>query len=80
MSGAKYKSGDAVYWVEPPGTVRSGVVIRITGNRYVVRRGYEQGVSLPESRLFPTYEAAAATLPEAPVKETRKGRWHWWLE
>lgn len=74
----KYASGDTVYWIEPTSSIREGVVVRSTGNRYVIRRGYEQGVSLPESRLFPTYEAAAATLPTTPEEEKRKGHWHWW--
>lgn len=74
----KYATGDIVYWVEPPRTIRSGSITGITAGRYIIRRGYEQGVSLPESRLFPTYEAAAATLPNRPEEEKRTGRWHYW--
>lgn len=73
---AKFKAGDTVYWIEPPSSIREGTVIRIAGTRYIIRRGYEAGVSLPEGRLYPSYEAAAATLPAKP--EQRTGRWHWW--
>ena len=76
----KYKPGDTVYWIEPPSSVRSGEVIRIAGTRYIIRKGYEAGVSLPESRLYPNYDAAAATLPaKAESQRVRKGHWSDWV-
>lgn len=78
MNQTTYKPGETVYWIEFPSTVREGKVIRSTGNRYIIRRGYEQGVCLPENRLFPTYEAAAATLPQKTEEQRRTGHWHWW--
>ena len=50
---------------KPGNTIRSGVIVRRTGNRYIIRAGYEAGVCLPAARLYATYEDAAATLPTA---------------
>lgn len=73
-----YAIGDTVYWIEPPRAIRSGTITVISDGRYTIRRGYEAGMRLPESRLFPTYEAAAATLPPQPEEEKRTGHWHYW--
>lgn len=77
---SKFKAGDPVYWIEPVNRIRDGVVIRKTGDRYLIRAGYESGVRLPESRLYATYEDAEATLPPKPPEQRGgKGRWHWEL-
>ena len=63
MAATSFKPGNTVYWTETGNTIRSGVIIRRTGNRYIIRAGYEAGVCLPAARLYATYEDAAATLP-----------------
>lgn len=56
------------------------MIIRRTGNRYIIRAGYEAGVCLPAARLYATYEDAAATLPPPEGHHSGKDRWHWDLE
>ena len=63
VAAASFKPGNTVYWTETGNTIRSGVIVRRTGNRYIIRAGYEAGVCLPAARLYATYEDAAATLP-----------------
>ena len=80
MAATSFKPGNTVYWTETGNTIRSGVIIRRTGNRYIIRAGYEGGVCLPAARLYATYEDAAATLPPPEGHHSGKGRWRWDLE
>lgn len=54
MAATSFKPGNIVYWTETGNTIRSGVIIRRTGNRYIIRAGYEAGVCLPYMRRMKT--------------------------
>ena len=69
----KYSPGDTAFIVESSRFIREVKVLKIVGGfvtlRFVDRDG---GIKLRESRLFPTKEAAEASLPK---KTTTRSQW-----
>ena len=69
----KYNLGDTAYIVESAIDVREVKIHNITGDFYTLRfTDGKGGIKVRGSRLFPTREAAEATLPSASVKPYRK--------
>ena len=69
----KYNPGDTAFIVESSRFIREVKVLKIVGGfvtlRFVDRDG---GIKLRESRLFPTKEAAEASLPK---KTSPRSQW-----
>ncbi len=61
-----YKEGQQVFFVESHSHVRSASVVRRLGNLYTIRIG-GGGITLRESRLFPTKEAAEQSVHKTDV-------------
>lgn len=58
-----YRPGDKCYVVENRSRISEATVIRRTGSLYLLRLG-SCALRLPCKRLYPTREAAEASLPE----------------
>lgn len=76
----KFAVGDTVYLIESHRDIRTGVVIRVSGDLYTIRFGYESAIRVHGNRLFASAEEAAEQLPEHLRPGYKKTPWHWWLE
>lgn len=78
----RFAVGDTVYLIESHRDIRAGEVIRVSGDLYTIRFGYESAIRVHGSRLFATADDAAQQLPEhlRPGYKKKKTPWHWWLE
>ena len=69
----KYKSGDTAFIVESSRVIREVKVLKVAGGFATLRfTDSDGGIKLRESRLFPTKEAAEASLPK---KTTTRSQW-----
>ena len=64
---SKYKTGDKAFIVESSRFIREVTVVKNTGDLVTLRFADSNGgVKLRESRLFPTKDAAEASLKKKP--------------
>ena len=69
----KYNPGDIAFIVESSRFIREVKVLKIAGGFATLRfTDSDGGIKLRESRLFPTKEAAEASLPK---KTTPRSNW-----
>ena len=69
----KYSPGDTAYIVESSRFIREVKVLKIAGGFATLRfTDSDGGIKLRESRLFPTKEAAEASLPK---KTSPRSQW-----
>lgn len=68
-----YKLGDTAYIVESSIAVREVLIHNISGDFYTLRfTDSKGGIKVRGSRLFPTREAAEASLPNGPAEIMRR--------
>ena len=69
---AKFKPGDAAYFIESGRIVRSVKIIRLTSDSCITKftDGSDGGIRIRLNRLFATYEEAEDQIPS--VKEVKE--------
>lgn len=67
-----WKPGNLAYIVENKLRVREVKIVKSVGGRYLVSWGYGEGMTIPGSRLYETWEAAESTLPVKTPEPTRE--------